>query len=292
MRGHMTHPDTDVLADYLAGLVTGRRAAMITAHLADCARCAAMADELAGVSALLAAVPAPAMPDRVAQRLDAVLAAEVAHRNESERARGVSPQERPARHRRTGRGGFRWMSPRVLAPAGAVVALVAVGGYVLSSHGSSPQLQGAASAAGPATSAQPAASAQPAYGKAAAPNATAGSLHGTSPLMSPAELPVVVSPVDFLAGSLTQQLESDLRVPLTARTPRVATTTIQACVQRVAGRALVLRIESAHYEGQPVTVVVTRASQGEEVQLAGPGCSATSSHLLATRTVPAGILEP
>ena len=285
MRGYMTHPDTDVLADYLAGLVTGRRGATITAHLAGCARCVAVADELAGVSALLAAVPAPAMPDRVAHRLDTVLAAEVAHREESERARGVRPQERPARRRRTGSGGFRWMSPRVLAPAGAVVALVAAGGYFLSSHGSPPQLQAAAASGS-------AAAAQPAYGRAAQPKAVAGPAQGTSPLMVPDELPVVVSPVDFLPGSLTQQLQADLRVPVTARTTRAASTTVKACVQRVAGRAVVLRIESAHYEGQPVTVVVTRAGAGDEVQLAGPGCSATSSQVLATRTVPAGIFEP
>lgn len=286
MRGQMTHPDTDVLADFRAGLVTRRRAAMITAHLADCARCAALADELAGVSALLAAVPAPAMPDRVAQRLDTVLAAEVAHRNSSERARGVSPRERATRPRRTGNGGFRWISPRVLAPAGAVVVLVAAGGYFLSSQGSSPQMEGASSGAAPATAAQPA------NGDTSAPKAAAGTVGGTSPRsqrMSPAEFTFVVSPVDFVAGSLTQQLEADLRVP---RTTHAATATVKACVQRVAGSAAVLRVESAHYQGQPVTVVVTRASQGDLVQLAGPGCSATGSHVLATRTVPAGILGP
>ena len=36
----MTHPDTDVLAEFRAGLITGRRGARITAHLAGCARCA------------------------------------------------------------------------------------------------------------------------------------------------------------------------------------------------------------------------------------------------------------
>jgi hypothetical protein len=285
----MSHPDTDVLADFRAGLVTGRRAAMITAHLADCARCAALADELAGVSALLSAVPAPAMPDRVAQRLDTVLAAEVAHRNSSERARGVSPRERATRPRRTGNGGFRWISPRVLAPAGAVAVLVAAGGYVLSSHGSSPQMEGASSGAAPATAAQPA------NGDTSVPKAAAGTAGGTSPRsqrMSPAGFTVVVSPVDFVAGSLTKQLEADLRVPLTARTTHALTTTVKGCVQRVAGSAAVLRVESAHYQGQPVTVVVTRASQGDLVQLAGPGCSATGSHVLATRTVPAGILGP
>jgi hypothetical protein len=286
----MSHPDSDELAEFRAGLVTGRRATVITAHLAACAGCAAVADELAGVPALLAAAPAPAMPDRVAQRLDTVLAAEVAHRNDAERTRGVSPQHRARSPRRAGNRGFRWMSPRLLAPAGAVVALVAAGGYFLSSHGSSPQVAGASSGAASATSMRPAISSAP-----GAPRAAAGQAGGTSPQsrrMSPADFTVVVSPVDFRAGTLTQQLEADLRVPETARTTHAAATTVRACVQRVAGSAALLRVESARYEGQPVTVVVTRASQGEEVQLAGPGCSATSGDVLATRTVPAGILEP
>ena len=98
----MTHLDTDVLAEFRAGLITGRRGAKITAHLAGCERCTAVDDQLAGVSALLASVPAPAMPDGVAQRLDTVLAAEVANRDHPERSRRDSPQEtatpgRPAR---------------------------------------------------------------------------------------------------------------------------------------------------------------------------------------------------
>ena len=76
----MTHPDTDVLAEFRAGLITGRRGAKITAHLVGCDRCTALDHQLAGVSVLLASVPAPAMPDSVARRLDTVLAAEVAHR--------------------------------------------------------------------------------------------------------------------------------------------------------------------------------------------------------------------
>ena len=77
MRGQMTHLDTDVLAEFRAGLITGRRGARIAAHLAGCDRCTALDDQLARVSALLASVPAPAVPDSVAQRLDTVLAAEV-----------------------------------------------------------------------------------------------------------------------------------------------------------------------------------------------------------------------
>ena len=69
MRGQMTHLDTDVLAEFRAGLITGRRGARIGAHLAGCDRCTALDEQLAGVSSLLASVPAPAMPDSVARRL-------------------------------------------------------------------------------------------------------------------------------------------------------------------------------------------------------------------------------
>src|SRR3954452_21334771 len=70
MRGQMAHLDAEVLAEFRAGLITGRRGASITAHLAGCDRCTALGDQLAGVSALLPSVPVPALPERVAQRLD------------------------------------------------------------------------------------------------------------------------------------------------------------------------------------------------------------------------------
>ena len=44
MRGQMTHLDTDVLAEFRAGLITGRRGATIAAHLAGCDRCTALDD--------------------------------------------------------------------------------------------------------------------------------------------------------------------------------------------------------------------------------------------------------
>src|SRR5438105_14563564 len=74
----MAHLDAEVLAEFRAGLITGRRGARITAHLAGCDRCTALGDQLAGLSALLASVPLPAMPGGLAQRLDTVLAAEAA----------------------------------------------------------------------------------------------------------------------------------------------------------------------------------------------------------------------
>ena len=48
MRGQMTHLDTDVLAEFHAGLITGRRGAKIAAHLAGCDRCTALDDSSPG----------------------------------------------------------------------------------------------------------------------------------------------------------------------------------------------------------------------------------------------------
>ena len=113
MRGQMTHLDPDVLADFDAGLITGRRGARIAAHLAECERCRAVSEDLAGMAALFAAVPAPAMPDLLAQRLETALAAEVAHRDNPERA-GSDPHAAPQPARRQARSPrFRLVALRV-----------------------------------------------------------------------------------------------------------------------------------------------------------------------------------
>ena len=117
MRGQMTHLDTDVLAEFRAGLITGRRGARITAHLGGCERCTALDQQLAGVRSLLASVPAPTMPDSVAHRLDTVLAAEVAQRgmtqgDQAERADGDGTAESPAPRRPGGNRGLQRLALR------------------------------------------------------------------------------------------------------------------------------------------------------------------------------------
>jgi predicted anti-sigma-YlaC factor YlaD len=59
----MTCPSTERLAEYDLGLVPSREQARIREHLALCARCAREHAALARTAELLAAVPAPAMPD-------------------------------------------------------------------------------------------------------------------------------------------------------------------------------------------------------------------------------------
>ena len=77
MTGHVSD---EAMADFRAGLLPAREAAMIGAHLSTCSRCAELDAQLASVTSLLAATPTPPMPAALAARLDAALAAEAAAR--------------------------------------------------------------------------------------------------------------------------------------------------------------------------------------------------------------------
>ena len=307
MRGQMTHPDTDVLAEFRAGLITGRRGARITAHLGGCERCTALDEQLAGVRSLLASVPAPALPDSVAQRLDTVLAAEVAQRNaagraaaraetaprdQAERAGGDGAREPSATRRPGGNRGFRLLALRVLAPAAAVVVLGA-GVYGLShlNLGSSSS-SGASSTAGGAVR--------------SAPSATAGAAsagHVNRPAAAPprAAVPGGIARAGFFLvtgqrnltqANLAQQVRAALLVPASARRTQTPTPQLRGCVAKLADGRTVELVESVHFEGRPAILVVARTGAEDTAWIAAPGCSDTNSHVLATTTLPSGISGP
>ena len=274
----LTHPDSDVLAEFRAGLVTGRRGARISAHLAACERCAGVCDQLAEVSTLLAAVSAPAMPDPVVQRLDGVLAAEAARRHDSERTAGDGSPGRatsppPRRH-----WDFRLVAVRVLAPAAAVV-LLAAGGYGLSRIGSSPTTSSAAAAAPSPTQSRPAVSSGAAESRP----------RGAPAFVGPVKFAVVVSTTNYHRATLVRQLESELREYARATGNAQEFGLLKGCVQRVTAHThpgtLVL-VETAYYEDEPAIVIVARSGQRDAAWVMTPACSATSDHVLATTTLP------
>jgi hypothetical protein len=273
MTRQMTHLDPDVVAEFRAGLITGRRGTRVAAHLAGCERCSALSYQLAEVSALLAAVPVPTIPDGVAHRLESVLAAEVAHKNDSERAGADSPRER-VRHRRPARPrGFRLVAVRVLAPAAAIIALAA-GGYGLSRL-----------SAGPASSTASGTEAAP-----AAANAGAGSAKGTAGRAEFPEIPassgflVVISPTDYLHATLGEQLArqvaQDRRTPASAGQPPSAR--LLACVRQMTGGVSPVLVENAHYQGQPATIIVAPSGDRYKAWVMTPDCSGE----LASTTLP------
>jgi hypothetical protein len=297
----MAHLDAEVLAEFRAGLITGRRGASITAHLASCERCTDLGDQLAGVSALLASVPAPAMPDLVAQRLDTVLAAEAASPDHAERARADRPGHPAADHGRTPRRpasrrlSFRLLSARVLAPV--AVILLAAGGYGLSrAIGPGGQAASSSAAAGSAASSPGKAApslASSAQSRVNAPaSAPARGAQGTVPRpyrITAANFILVASSTDFSAASLKRQVETELSRAAPAGGSGAAqpvTPQLRACVQNLTHGATLVRVESARFAGQPATLVVARAGSADMAWIASPDCSATSRDVLATTSVP------
>lgn len=307
----MAHLDAEVLAEFRAGLITGRRGASITAHLAACDRCTARGDQLAGVSALLAAVPVPAMPGLVAQRLDTVLAAEAARLtaeaaspDHAERARADRPGHRATGHRRTPRPGFRrpsfrLLSARVLAPA--AVVLLAAGGYGLSrAIGPGGQAATSSAAAGSAASA-PVKAAPSAASAVAGPaqtrvngpaSAPVRGAQGTVPRpqqITSVNFTLVASTTNFAPATLKRQVENELGRAALAEgsgTAQPVTPQLRACVQNLTHGVGLIRVESARFAGQPATLVVARKGPDEVAWIAGPDCSATSRDVLATTSVP------
>jgi hypothetical protein len=290
MRGQTSHLDPDVLAEFRAGLITGRRGRPIAAHLADCARCAALGDRLAELSALLAAIPAPTMPDSVAQRLDTVLAAEVARQDEAKRAGVGRSRDRKRAPRPTRRPRLQPVMLRVLGPAAAVVALAA-GGYGLSLIGG--QSTSSSATAGPAAAPAPV---PPAAHLSAVP--AAGTARALAPAIQPL-LGILPSGPDLLRAALGKQLEAALRAAQAARSAQAPSAPLRACIQRLTSGispGTLKLVESARFAGQQAVVIVASSGDGYVAWVVAPGwvapgCSATSAGVLARTTLP-GISAP
>lgn len=287
MKGHL---DPATAAEFRAGLVTGHRERAIAAHLAVCAECASLTERLTRVSALLAAAPMPVMPDSVASRLDRALAEEIQKPIFSER-------HIPVPH------GKRRISSvadvfkiRVLAPAAAGLALLGGAAYGLtlvsgSSTSSSPASSVAAGSGhapvlnAPEGAAGASASGARRYanGSTSGGEASEGEASGSGSVID-----VVISGVDYRSATLKQQVSDELaarssRLAAPAPTPTVASASakLAGCVRNVIGRSSLVLVESAHYNGEPATLIVLRQGGQTKAVVAGPTCDATVSDILA-----------
>jgi len=290
LKGNMTHPDSEVLAEFRAGLIAGRHGARISAHLAACERCADLCDQLAELSTLLAAVPAPAMPEAVTRRLDGVLAAEAAQRgqrdqrDDAERAVGDSSRHRAPGRRPRRQWDFRLVTLRVLAPA-AAVAVLAAGGYGLSRIGASPT----ASQASRSSASSAATAAALPQARAALPSGSAGSRPEAVPAHN--SLQVVTSQTNYLRITLRQQLASEMkRYARRAAGPlSPMSAPVKGCVLRVTKDTHPVTdrlIETARFQGQPAIVIVAASGRHDVAWVTTSTCSASSDHVLATTTLP------
>lgn len=285
MKGHL---DADVLAEYRAWLITGRRRRAIAAHLSGCAECTALDARLAQVSTLLAAAPAPSMPDALARRLDEALATEI-HRPISAERHSVPARKRgfPSWAGQSLAGAFR---VRVMAPVAAAAAVLAGGGYVLSNLG------GVSSSSGPASAAAGSAhGAKSEFGTAAGTGSSAAN-SPVSPARNNEAVPgsgvyVVTSGMNYTAATLKAQVADQLRARSSLRAAP-ATSAESGCVLRVTHNAIPALTEKAHYQGTPATVIVVSLGGSDQVWVAGPACTATHSDVLAHVVLSPGISAP
>jgi hypothetical protein len=300
MKRQSAHVDAGVLAELSAGLISGRRAARIHAHLAGCQRCARVGAGLSEVSALLASVPEATMPAAVTRRLSTAIADEAAARPGTAgtpvRLAGGEPFRRAER---TGRAGSGRSRNRLASPvaargfaAAAAVCLVAAGGYTivqLTSPGQS----------GPGLSPGASAGIHPRNGgnKGAGPFNVSPTHQGNAirpSSLSPASPPVfsvITSGTDYQRATLRTQVDQEL-----GQISRIGTNTApgeparhqptaqqEACVENVVPGWSPTLVDAARYQGHPATIIALAPGAGQLAQawVVGPACSADTNDILA-----------
>jgi hypothetical protein len=292
-------------AEDLAGLdldaLKPRKAARVRAHVASCVQCTQLASQVSAVPALLASTPYPSMPPSLATQLDATLARETAQRVASAPATEAGRRDLPARHARRSRGRFQLpgipgIATRLVAAAGALV-LVGVGGYEIAAHvgggGTGTTASSAGSAALPsARQLTPGPTVH--YGQFSAPK-TIQTVHAATNFTR-ADLGTLAvaavraaklegaggtrasAPAPTSAGSASNGLSSQA-VPQSS--------SIASCLDGLVGSQPVLLVETAKFDGQPATIIVTGAAAGRSAQVwaVGPDCSASHPDVRAHETL-------
>jgi hypothetical protein len=317
------HADAATLAAFREELLSARKAAQVSAHLAACPRCAALEGQLAEVTTLLSRATAPPMPDALTARIQAALAAEAAARTP---ATAPAPELVPAMsgaaghdgtqsangHRPRGDTGGRkrwrdhdrsWLALRVAAVT-AGVAVIAGGGYGIAQllTTGSPAVNGAASRTGaaPAIKVKGPVSRTSAGGFNAGPASGSGS---SPPNRAGTPAPVVISSgTNYQATSLGPQASAVLEHqrhnghssahPGPTLAPAASQASLfpdlRACLNRVGNGQSPQLVDLAHYLGHPALIVVLPGTNGAQPKalVIAPGCSATTATVLAKATLP------
>ncbi|MEV4558795.1 zf-HC2 domain-containing protein [Kitasatospora sp. NPDC049285] len=296
------HPGLDALADLAEDLLPPEQAEQLHRHLASCPSCADDYAALCGLPELLAAAPAPPMPEDVADRLNAALAAESAARRETRpavptavptaapsggpsggpqtagRPAGTAPAAtgpgRPPRRRRR--------TTAILLVTAAVAAALTLGGVLLNLPGSQ---QGASTA-----SAAKDVAARPSLADGAAASTTAPRTPHTQPTEGAA-----AGTTDFRAEQLPEQIRRLLPARPTeqigpADSQPLGGPAAAPCVLAAAGHTgeQPVATGAGSYQGRPVLALVYRLpGQADrlDVYLATPDCP--GSAILLHSTVPA-----
>jgi len=289
-------------AEDLAGLdldaLKPRKAARIRSHVASCVHCTQLSSQVSAVPVVLASVPYPSMPASLATELDASLASESARRLANSPATEAGRRDLPERRPRKQREGWRLprmsvLATRLVAAAGALI-LVGVGGYEI-----------AANTGGNATG-----TAASSGGSAAAPATRQLSLGPVVPYEGKT-FQTVHSPTNFTRADLGAQATAAVHAAElkgvagahaasapaptgngtvgsgTASQGQARQSSLTSCLGAVVGTRPVELVETATFEGQPATIIVTQqtATHSAEVWAVGAACSAAHPDVLDHQTL-------
>jgi hypothetical protein len=293
------HPDAEALARYRAGLAGGFRGRRLAAHIAGCARCTSVSEQLAAVSSLLASVPVPSMPDAAERRITAALAAEAAA---SAGAGAAGAGAGTADSARAGtRHARRFRLAMTAVPVTACLLLAGLG-YLLSQLGGAPESASSASgAAAPAGRPAAASAGGAAAGGAGAGGAGAGGravVPGTTRQpahQQPAAFVVVASGTSYRKATLGAQVRGELEgnaggsrgiSPGTAREqPGAGSAPPQAlvgCVLHLTRDVPPRLVDKATYQGEPVYVIAVSG----RAWVVGRTCTASHPALITSVVLP------
>lgn len=294
------HPDAEALARYQAGLVSGFRGRRVAAHVASCARCASASEQLAGVSRLLASVPAPAMPDAVERQIAAAIAAEAAARQTVPSQGAAREGAARRRHRPLPARLREWGIRPAAAFASAAACLLLAGfGYLLSQSGNSSGTGHESSAA-----AAPAAGSAAQRPATAIPGSAGRAISPTFNGMRPAESQprtsflIIVSGTDYHQATLSAQVRAELARDTAAGgssgtlSPSSAagsaggyapSAMLTGCVLHLTGNVPPSLVDRATYQGKPAYVIAV----ADRAWVVGLGCTASDPELVTSIALPA-----
>lgn len=297
------HPDATALAEYRAGLAGGHRGRRLAAHVASCARCAVVSDQLAAVSSALASAPAPPLPDAVERRITAALATEAAPATRaastsvSTAPEGAAPEGTRGTGQQTSKRGIRWLrlaalstgragsgrgirllSPVVVASAtAACLVLFGLAYLLVLAHPAARPVS--SSAAGSAASAPAAVGVpSPAAGNSLVPPARAAKavflVTASGTRYQRATLAAQVR-AELAAKSVSERLRGASRPAGASSVPSAALT---ACVLHVTGGVSPTLVDRATYQGKAAYVIAVP----HRAWVVGPDCTAGNPDVITS----------
>ncbi|MFE7466225.1 anti-sigma factor family protein [Streptomyces sp. NPDC057499] len=267
--GTTQHPDVTEISDLAEGLLPPPRAAEVRGHVDGCEPCGEVRASLTEIRELLGSVPAPQrMPDDIAARIDAVLAAEAGHvsretgsvsrETETPSADAETPAaqrpkgetgspDRPAGHPRATTGpGRRPVRRRRRAALGAALGAAVVGVSVFMLQSVQPS---------PGSSSVKAADHRTGPGTTGEGDFSESTLEGrVRSLLRNADTKQPKSAEGTGSGKQAPSADSRTKAQTPLRTPTVS---VPPCVERGTGRdAPALALEEGTYEGTAAFLVV------------------------------------